>query len=216
MPAYPLSEGEIQRKLSSAQASYLPPETGLEDYLKSGIFSEPPRPAAVLIPFVKIENEWHILFTRRTNNLPEHSGQVAFPGGRADQEDSSPEETALREAYEEIGLPPESVRILGRMKSFATITNYHVTPVVGLAPWPFSLRLARIEVSRVFTIPWTWLANPANYEIKERSLPVPGEPIPVIYFKPYDGEVLWGVSAYIVLNLLEILNEGKTAGQTNR
>lgn len=205
MPVYTLSESEIRRKLSVAQESYLLPETGLEDYLNSGIFSEPPRPAAVLIPFVRIENEWHIVFTRRNNDLPEHSGQVAFPGGRADPGDASPEDTALREAYEEIGLPPESVRIMGRMKSFATISNYHITPVVGLAPWPFPVRIAHIEVSRVFTIPWRWLADPSNHEIRLRALPVPREPIPVIYFKSYDGEVLWGVSAYIVLNLLAIL-----------
>jgi 8-oxo-dGTP pyrophosphatase MutT (NUDIX family) len=200
-----LSESEIKRKLSAARQSYLPLETGLDDYLKSGVFSEPPRPAAVLIPFVILENEWHILFTRRHADLPEHSGQVAFPGGRADPEDRSPEETALREAYEEIGLPPPSVRILGRMKSFATISNYQITPVVGRAPWPFQVRLAQIEVSRVFSIPWAWLADPSNHEIRQRSLPIIRPPISVIYFKPYDGEVLWGVSAYIVLNLLEIL-----------
>lgn len=205
MPTHKLTVDEIQRKLSSAQRSFLPSEPGLEDYLKSGVFSEPPRPAAVLIPFVRVDNEWHILFTRRNSDLPEHSGQVAFPGGRADHGDASPEQTALREAYEEIGLPPESVRILGRMNSFTTISNYNVTPVVGMAPWPFPIRIAYIEVSRVFTIPWAWLVDPSSHEIKYRALPSPREPIPVVYFKPYDGEVLWGVSAYIVLNLLEIL-----------
>ena len=207
MPLHTLTEGEIQRRLSVAEESYMPAETGLEDYLNSGIFTEPPRPAAVLIPFVIVEDEWHILFTRRTIDLPEHSGQVAFPGGRADPGDASPEDTALREAYEEIGLPPESVRILGRMKSFATISNYNVTPIVGKLPWPFPLRMAIIEVSRVFAIPLSWLADPYNREIKLRSMPNPRPPIPVIYFKPYDGEVLWGVSAYIMVNLLEILTQ---------
>jgi 8-oxo-dGTP pyrophosphatase MutT (NUDIX family) len=207
-----LSENEIARRLENARDSYLPPETGLEDYLKSGIYPEPPRLAAVLIPFVRIDHSWHILFTRRTNDLPEHSGQVAFPGGRADPGDASPEETALREAHEEIGLNPSSVRILGRMKSFLTITNYKVMPVVGSVPWPFQVRLARVEVSRIFTIPFEWLADRSNHEILQRALPAPHHSIPVIYFKPYDGEVLWGVSAYIMINLLEILT-GSSAPQ---
>lgn len=200
-----LTEDEISRRLSAARGSYLPPETGLEDYLKSGIFSEPPRLAAVLVPFTKIEDRWHIIFTRRNSNLPEHSGQVAFPGGRADFGDASPDETALRETYEEIGLHPNSVRILGRMKSFLTITNYKVKPVVGRVPWPFPIRLAHVEVDRVFTIPLDWLVDPVNHEVQQRLMPEPHPSIPVIYFKPYDGEVLWGVSAYIVMNMLEIL-----------
>ena len=200
-----LSEDEIIRRLAIAREIYLPPETGLENFLKSGIFSEPPRPAAVLVPFTRIDQSWHILFTRRNNNLPEHSGQVAFPGGRADPKDATPEDTALRETYEEIGLNPGSVRILGSINSFLTITNYNVKPIVGSVPWPFSIRLAQVEVSRVFTIPLEWLADPLNHEIQQRSMPAPHSPIPVIYFKPYNGEVLWGVSAYITINLLEIL-----------
>ena len=205
MPFLDLSEDEIARQLANTQRIYRPPETGLDDFLKSGVFSEPPRPAAVLIPLTRIENRWHVIFTRRNNDLPEHSGQVAFPGGRADPGDSSPEETALRETYEEIGLKPSSVCLLGRMKSFLTITNYKVKPVVGSVPWPFPIRLARVEVSRVFTVPFEWLADPSNHEVHQRSMPEPHPPIPVIYFKPYDGEVLWGVSAYIMVNLLEIL-----------
>jgi 8-oxo-dGTP pyrophosphatase MutT (NUDIX family) len=200
-----LPEDEISSRLADARETFRPPETGLEDFLKSGVFTEPPRLAAVLLPLTRIDNHWHIIFTRRNNDLPEHSGQVAFPGGRADLGDSSPEETALRETYEEIGLNPSSVRVLGRMKSFLTITNYKVKPVVGSVPWPFPIRLARVEVSRVFTIPFEWLADPLNHEVQQRRMPAPLPSIPVIYFKPYDGEVLWGVSAYIIINLLEIL-----------
>lgn len=203
------NEEEIKTRLADARNTFIPAETGLEDFLNSGLFPEPPRLAAVLIPFTRIYNQWHILFTRRNNDLPEHSGQVAFPGGRADQGDRSPEETALREAYEEIGLDPGSVRILGRMKSFLTISNYKVKPVVGRVPWPFQIRLAQVEVSRVFTIPLEWLADPQNYEIRQRTMPAPHHPIPVIYFKPYDNEVLWGVSAYIILNLVNILRNDR-------
>jgi 8-oxo-dGTP pyrophosphatase MutT (NUDIX family) len=161
------------------------------------LFPGTPRPAAVLIPLLRIDKHWHLLYTRRNANLPEHSGQVAFPGGRSDPGDSSPEATALREAYEEIGLDPQNVTILGRLHDFITITNYQVTPVVGVIPWPYIFRLEEREVSRVFTIPLDWLAEPVNFEELWRALPAPYEPIPVIYYKEFDGEVLWGASAHI-------------------
>lgn len=165
----------------------------------------PPRPAAVLVPLLKQNNSWHILFTRRNAGLAEHSGQVAFPGGRADNNDENLKETALREAYEEIGLVPSDVRILGRMKPFITITNYLVTPIIGIMPWPYPLRLAVEEVTRAFTIPLEWLADPSNYGSQERQLPPPFDSIPVIYFQPYSGEVLWGASARFTVYLIGIL-----------
>lgn len=166
---------------------------------------ETPRPAAVLIPLLKKEGCWHILFTRRNANLPEHSGQVAFPGGRADPGDASPENTALREAWEEIGLDPADVSVLGQLNDFITVTNYLVTPIVGTFPWPYPIQLAYNEVSRVFTIPLDWLADPQNHEVRRRNLPHPYQPVQIIYFKEYDGEVLWGASARFTLELLEIL-----------
>jgi 8-oxo-dGTP pyrophosphatase MutT (NUDIX family) len=92
--------------------------------------------------------------------VAEHQGQVAFPGGRADPSDTTPEMTALREAHEEIGIDPTKVRILGRMQSLHTISNYVVTPIVGVIPWPVSFRLEETEVRRVFSIPLNWLADP--------------------------------------------------------
>jgi 8-oxo-dGTP pyrophosphatase MutT (NUDIX family) len=170
-----------------------------------GFFKEPPRPAAVLIPLLRQDRGWHVLFTRRNANLPEHSGQVAFPGGRADPEDADIHATALREAYEEIGLLPQDVRVLGNLPQFHTITNYYVTPVVGTIPWPYPLQLEENEVSRAFTIPLAWLADPANHEARTRNLPSPNPPVSVIYFHPYDGEVLWGASARFTLTFLERL-----------
>ncbi|HEX7972912.1 MAG TPA: CoA pyrophosphatase [Anaerolineales bacterium] len=116
-----------------------------------------------------------------------------------------PETTALREAREEIGLEPGSVRLLGRLPTYLTVTNYSVTPVVGAIPWPFPMRISPEEVARVFTIPLDWLANPANHEARLRELPAPYEPVPVIYFQPYDGEVLWGASARFTLALLKAI-----------
>ncbi len=171
----------------------------------TSILSEEPRPASVLIPFLRVDDAWHILYTRRNANLPEHSGQVAFPGGRADPDDLDPETTALRETWEEIGILPNNVNILGRLPRFLTITNYLVTPIVGQIPWPYPVRPAQEEVSRVFTIPLEWLADPANHEEIQRALPEPFGSISVIYFKEYDGEILWGASARFTLTLLNLL-----------
>lgn len=166
------------------------------------IFTGFPLSASVLVPMLVKEGDWHILFTRRTSSLPEHSGQVAFPGGRADPEDNSAEETALREAKEEINLSPNDVQILGRLRELRTISNYCVQPIVGKIPWPYNFNLAKEEVSRIFTIPLEWLADPKNYRIQYRDLPAPHPPVPVIYFEKFDGELLWGVSAEITLNFL--------------
>ena len=196
-----LSEAQITQRLGVAIANNPPPEhEELHRYFPGEL-----RPAAVLIPFLKKDNDWHVLFTRRNDGLAEHSGQVAFPGGRADPLDASPEQTALREAQEEIGVNPADVQILGRLRQSITITHYLVTPVVGVIPWPYALRLEPNEVSRVFTIPLDWLADPANRIERWRDLPAPLNRVSVIYYNTYDGEVLWGASARFTLNLLETL-----------
>jgi 8-oxo-dGTP pyrophosphatase MutT (NUDIX family) len=194
-----LTEEEISERLSQDSITTHEFDFPIE------LFQESPKPAAVLIPFLRKDNSWHILYTRRTDTLPEHSGQVAFPGGRTDPEDISPEATAIREAYEEIRLKPSDVKILGRMHSIATITNYFVTPIIGVIPWPYNFVLRKEEVSKVFMIPMEWLSDPRNHSIQERKLPKPYPPIPVVYFERYNGELLWGVSARITLNLLDTL-----------
>jgi 8-oxo-dGTP pyrophosphatase MutT (NUDIX family) len=180
-------------------------ETNYNPRFPPEMFTGYPQSASVLVPMLRNKGEWEILFTRRTSSLPEHSGQVAFPGGRADPEDDSPEETALREAHEEINLSPQDVQVLGRLRELRTISNYCVQPIVGKIPWPYDFLLAKEEVSRVFTIPLEWLADQGNHSIQYRELPDSHSPVPVIYFDRYDGELLWGVSAEITLNFLESL-----------
>ena len=199
-----LSEQEISNRLAQIDHA---DETKREynPRFPAEFFNEYPQNAAVLVPILIISQEWNVLFTRRTSSLPEHSGQVAFPGGRADPEDGTPEDTALREAEEEINLKPSHVKILGRLRELRTISNYCVLPVVGRIPWPYEFILAKEEVSRVFTIPLEWLADPKNHEIQYRELPKPHSPVPVIYFNRFDSELLWGVSAEITLNFLESL-----------
>jgi 8-oxo-dGTP pyrophosphatase MutT (NUDIX family) len=200
-----LSETEISARLQRAYQKADPRPDFSESPYPSELLPDSPRPAAVLIPLLRVAGEWQILFTRRNSTLAEHSGQVAFPGGRSEPGDLSPEATALREAHEEIGLAPEDVRVLGRLNDFITITNYAVTPVVSAIPWPYKLTIQREEVSRVFTISLAWLSDPLHHEVRRRPIPSLGSHVDVIYFQPYDGELLWGASARFTLTLLNIL-----------
>lgn len=162
------------------------------------------REAAVLVPLVCEDGILHLLFTRRTDLVHDHKGQVAFPGGSVEPQDSSLEDTALRETYEEIGILPAEIRVLGMLPLFNTITGFLIRPVVGVIPWPYDLRLSTQEVSRVFTIPMAWLANPAN-RIERKMILSDGRNEKVVFFNTYDGETLWGATARITLNFLDIL-----------
>ena len=157
--------------------------------------------AAVLIPLVWHEDEWHLLFTRRTDRVESHKGQVSFPGGACDEGETTPEQTALREADEEIGLNPDDVNVLGRLTNMITITYFRVTPVVGVIRWPNVFRVGEHEVARVFTIPLGWLANPMNRWEFER----PGTTRTLIAYHPYDGELLWGATARMTVDFLKVL-----------
>jgi 8-oxo-dGTP pyrophosphatase MutT (NUDIX family) len=161
--------------------------------------------AAVLLPLVCRQDEWHLVFTRRTEVVEHHKGQVSFPGGGCNDEESTPEQTAVREAEEEIGLKPADVRLLGRLNEVLTITHFRVTPVVGVMPWPYEIRPEPAEVERVFTIPLLWLSQPGNWT--EQPVTPAGLPrsFQVISYHPYDGEILWGASARIVHNFLSVL-----------
>jgi len=167
--------------------------------------SEMRRPAAVLVPLVREGGRWSLLYTRRAETLKNHKGQVSFPGGAVDSQDSSPEETALREAHEEIGLLPGDVRLVGRLGYLQTVSNFLITPVVGQVRWPYHFRVSPLEVSRVFTIPLDWLADSRNREERPWIFP-DGRTENIIYFQSYDGEVLWGASARITVELLKALH----------
>jgi 8-oxo-dGTP pyrophosphatase MutT (NUDIX family) len=179
----------------------------VESLFPPELLADSPRLAAVLLPLLRREGSWHLLLIRRSQNHRDpHSGQVAFPGGASDASDCDPVETALREASEEIGLNPQDVQILGHLDEVMTITSYRVTPVIGVIPWPYPLQLAANEVSRAFTIPLNWLADPSNRRTELRFLPAPYNPIPVTYYQSYDGEILWGASAGFILRLLRVLS----------
>ncbi len=131
--------------------------------------------------------------------------RLRFQGDAQIPEDKDTVQTALRETEEEIGLKPNAVNVLGRINELLTITNYRVTPYVGVIPWPYPFRRAEFEVARIFSIPLEWLVDPNHHEERQRILPEPYPPINVTYFEPYDHEILWGVSARFILDLIDHL-----------
>jgi 8-oxo-dGTP pyrophosphatase MutT (NUDIX family) len=165
-----------------------------------------PQRAAVLVPIVDDGGPLRLLLTRRTEDLPTHAGQVAFPGGLVEPGEEDPVNTALREAEEEVGLPKGAVQVLGLLDDFPTSTDaVAVTPVVGVLRRVPPLRALAAEVARIFDIPihdlmqadrWTWREEPRG----ERRLR--------IYYFLHEGETLWGLSARIVLHLLEVSDLG--------
>ncbi len=165
------------------------------------------RDAGVLIPFLRIEQAWHLLFIRRPHYAGDlHSGQVAFAGGKHDPEDQSLIATALREAHEELGIQPTDVEVLGQLCPHFSISHFRITPTVATMPWPYVLQPSPEEVAHFFTMPLNWLANPAHHSVHYKQLPSIADPMPVIYFKDYQGEVLWGATARMVLSLLHCLS----------
>lgn len=161
--------------------------------------------AAVLVPLIHHQGKWHLLFTRRTDTVHDHKGQVSFPGGAREPQDESLVTTAIREACEEIGLCLDAIEILGMLRDIKTISNYKITPVVGwIKTYPFEIIMNHAEVSKVFTIPIAWLADPVNWDERIRIFPNRQEET-VVYFQPYEGEVVWGITARITLTLLQVL-----------
>ena len=154
--------------------------------------------AAVLVPIVLREPELTVIFTKRTAHLKAHSGQVSFPGGRAEPHDPTPEFTALREAREEIGLPMERVEVLARMPDYLTRTGFRVTPVVGLLEPPFELVPDPREVEEVFEVPLAFLLDPQNHQRRTRELQ--GQTVGY-YVMEFGGRAIWGATAGMLVNL---------------
>ena len=163
----------------------------------------PLRPAAVLVALQQVGGEMHVVLTKRASHLKHHAGQISFPGGKQEQADSSPEHTALREAEEEIGLPQQNVEILGRMPAHETVTNFTVTPVLGLIRATFTPIPDHNEVAEVFTVPLSHVTNPAQYSIQGRRWRGQRR---AYYTVPYGPYYIWGATARILRALAEGMN----------
>ncbi len=164
--------------------------------------------SAVLILLRNWNDAWEVFFTRRSEQLADHSGQIAFPGGRAEAGDSGPLQTALREACEEIGIPPGSVHPLGILDPVDTSSGFRVWPVAGVLRSLVEPGPSSPEVAEAFWIPLDWLAAEGRWEW--RIVPAGEARREAIFFEAYQGHVIWGATAAITVQLLDRLH-GKEA-----
>jgi 8-oxo-dGTP pyrophosphatase MutT (NUDIX family) len=159
------------------------------------------KPSSVLVPLYIKEGEYHMLFTRRTDHLRNHPGQISFPGGRWEESDSSLLETALREAEEEIGLLREHVTLLGELDDMITVTQYRISPFVALIPYPYEFRLNEYEIERLIEVPVRQLLDPSILEVRIRTF---FKSDINVYYYNIGPEPIWGATARIVKHFLEI------------
>jgi len=166
-------------------------------------------PAAVLAAVVELAAGPALLLTRRGDDLPQHGGQVAFPGGAQDPGDTGPEDTALREAQEEVGLARERVRVIGRLPRYPTVTGYLVTPVVGYVAEPRRFVPQPSEVAAIFTVPLPVLLERSRWE--DRPLEFAGQRFANRELD-WEGHRIWGATAGMLQLLLGPLREAMEAG----
>jgi 8-oxo-dGTP pyrophosphatase MutT (NUDIX family) len=160
------------------------------------------QPAAVLIGLVERDGESRVVLTRRTDHLRHHAGQISFPGGRIEQDDASPIDAALREAREEIGLLSDQVEVLGYLDPFATISAYHVYPVVARISSVFEASPDENEVAEVFETPFEFFLDEKNIVQVERSFQGVTRRMPEYHWQNYR---IWGATAMMMLNFRQRL-----------
>lgn len=164
------------------------------------------RQAAVLLPLYETEAGLHLLLAQRTEHVPTHKGQIAFPGGGFEEADGDLLATALREAEEEIGLRPQDVEVVGALDDTVTVSSRHVVrPFVGFVPPGYPYRPDAFEIDRLIHLPVAPLLEGAPFRVEtwERG----GQPV-VVYFYEYQGSTVWGLTARILKQFVEIVREG--------
>lgn len=165
--------------------------------------------AAVLVPLFNKEGEYHILLTRRSQLVAYHKGQVSFPGGARSEADVSLMDTALRESWEEIGLRAKDVDVLGELDDTPTTSsNFSISPFVAFIPYPYQFTINRAEIDEVFGVPISFLLSHAG---RREEWYVFGDDFVVGYAYEYEGRIIWGATARIVQQLLEIWQQASGA-----
>lgn len=158
------------------------------------------RPAGVLVPIFTTSGEPHVILTKRSSALKHHPGQIAFPGGKQDDGDADVTAAALREAWEEVGLPRDLPKVIGQLPEHETVTGFRVTPVVAIIDRDFQLQPEPGEVDEVFSVPLNHLLNPENYVVESRFWR--GERR--LYFTvPYGPYYIWGATARMLRGLAD-------------
>ncbi len=161
-------------------------------------------PAAVLMPLLYIDEALHILFTKRSQEVEHHKGEISFPGGTLDDNDSSLLDCALRESHEEIGLRPEDTQIIGLLDDFRTVvTHFVVTPFVGRIPYPYPFQVSEYEISELIFIPISSLLDPSNHAKKDKT-GGDGRLYHLDYFY-YQEHTIWGATGFILKQFLELV-----------
>jgi len=158
--------------------------------------------AGVLVPLFKKEEDCHILFSKRTDQVKYHKGEISFPGGVYDKADSDLERTALRETFEEIGLKESDVQIIGVLDDIVTITEFIVTPFVGFFPYPYPFKVSPIEIEELIEVPISYLLNEECFG--ERVI-FRGDRKEVVYSYQYGKHIIWGATARILKQFLDLI-----------
>jgi 8-oxo-dGTP pyrophosphatase MutT (NUDIX family) len=159
-------------------------------------------PAAVLAPIVRRPEGWTLLLTQRTESMPTHAGQVAFPGGRVQKEDSGPVDTALRECEEETGIARGLLTPIGGIEPWETGTGYRITPIIAYLDPGFDVKPDPREVAAVFETPLDFLFDPTNHEQRESEWRGQKR---IFYAMPHNGRYIWGATAGMIRALYERL-----------
>ena len=158
--------------------------------------------SAVLLPIFYNEGQYYLLFIKRTEKVKDHKGQISFPGGAYGEEDETLLDTALRESAEEIGLASSDIEIVGTLDDIVTITSgYIISPFVAFIPWPYQFKVNREEVEEIFEVPISVLLD--KNCVRQETEIIDGEAI-TSYFYHYQGRVIWGATARILTQFLDI------------
>lgn len=197
---------ERSRRLASGLPVASPPLGS--DFSLNGVVSVPEswRPAAVLVPLVRREGGTTVLLTQRTDDMPSHAGQIAFPGGRQQAEDADAVATALRETEEEVGLARSFVEVIGPVDLYRTGTGYEITPIVGIVTPGFVTRADPREVADVFEVPLAHFLDERNHRIDSRVWQGRERRY---YAMPYGERYIWGATAGMLKNLHFVLTAGE-------
>ncbi len=202
LPLSPLDRDWLVENLEKS-GDFLADAPRGDHFLNPGTRSSSPlTPAAVLVPLVAHADTTTVLLTRRTDHLSKHPGQVSFPGGHIEDDDGSPEETALRETEEETGLSRSHVEIVGNLDDYETGTGFRITPIVAIVTPPFELNPDPHEVAEVFEVPLAFLLDPSNHQRHAREY----KGIERQFFAmPYKEHFIWGATAGMLVNLYQVL-----------
>jgi len=170
---------------------------------KRRVIEHPPfSHAAVLVPLFKKGDGCHLLFTKRSDQVKHHKGEISFPGGVVDEEDLELISTALREADEEIGLRKSDVQILGILDDIVTVTEFIVTPIVGLFPYPYPFKVSEVEIAELIEVPLSSLLREKSFSEKEM---IRGGQKEIVYAYQYEKHIIWGATARILKQFLDLI-----------